>query len=48
MIGNFQMRERKSAKLVSQQQPLHQNENGHFSPFKLAKLLDPDASWDKV
>lgn len=44
------MRERKSAKL-NQQQPqpqLQHHQNGHLSPFKLAKLLDPDASWDKV
>lgn len=34
------MKERKSAKL--------QPQNGHVSPFKFAKLLDPDASWDKV
>ncbi|PIN10704.1 putative Rab5-interacting protein [Handroanthus impetiginosus] len=40
------MRERKSAKLNLQQQQQHQN--GHLPPFKLAKLLDPDASWDKV
>ncbi|XP_040952753.1 respirasome Complex Assembly Factor 1 [Gossypium hirsutum] len=25
----------------------HQHENGHFPPFKVAKLLDPEASWDK-
>lgn len=25
-----------------------QHQNGHLSPFKLAKLLDPEASWDKV
>ncbi|XP_011035295.1 PREDICTED: uncharacterized protein C20orf24 homolog [Populus euphratica] len=24
-----------------------QHQNGHLSPFKLAKLLDPEASWDK-
>ncbi|KAH6765655.1 Rab5-interacting family protein, partial [Perilla frutescens var. hirtella] len=42
------MRERKSAKLnQQQQQQLHHHQNGHLSPFKLAKLLDPDASWDK-
>ncbi|KAG6415040.1 hypothetical protein SASPL_122441 [Salvia splendens] len=44
------MRERKSAKL-NQQQPqpqLQHHQNGHLSPFKLAKLLDPDASWDKL
>lgn len=42
------MRERKSAKLnQQQQQQLQHHQNGHLSPFKLAKLLDPDASWDK-
>ncbi|KAL1558039.1 respirasome Complex Assembly Factor 1 [Salvia divinorum] len=44
------MRERKSAKLNQQPQPqpqLQHHQNGHLSPFKLAKLLDPDASWDK-
>lgn len=43
------MKERKSAKVnvqQHQQQQLHQN--GHLSPFKFAKLFDPDASWDKV
>lgn len=25
----------------------HLHQNGHFSPFKLAKLLDPEASWDR-
>ncbi|CAK7331516.1 unnamed protein product [Dovyalis caffra] len=25
----------------------HQHQNGHLSPFKFAKLLDPEASWDK-
>lgn len=31
-----------------QQQQQHQHANGgHLSPFKFAKLLDPDASWDK-
>ncbi|KAL3637179.1 hypothetical protein CASFOL_019478 [Castilleja foliolosa] len=40
------MRERKSVKSnLQQQQQLHQD--GHFSPLKLSKLLDPDASWDK-
>ncbi|KAL9412878.1 hypothetical protein AB3S75_041520 [Citrus x aurantiifolia] len=29
-----------------QQQQQHAN-GGHLSPFKFAKLLDPDASWDK-
>ncbi|XP_058199540.1 uncharacterized protein LOC131314719 [Rhododendron vialii] len=38
------MKERKSVKFNLQQQ-LYQN--GHLSPFNLAKLLDPDASWDK-
>ncbi|KAK4408595.1 hypothetical protein Sango_0440500 [Sesamum angolense] len=41
------MRERKSVKLNLQQQQQQQHQNGHLSPFKLAKLLDPDASWDK-
>ncbi|KAJ8642363.1 hypothetical protein MRB53_019057 [Persea americana] len=26
---------------------LQQQQNGHVSSFKLAKLLDPEASWDK-
>ncbi|CAL1401911.1 unnamed protein product [Linum trigynum] len=52
------MKEAKSVKLSSQQaqaqqqlleQPLQQqqHQNGHLSPFKFAKLLDPEASWDK-
>lgn len=36
------MKEGKSAKSNG----LHQND--HLSPFKFAKLLDPEASWDKV
>lgn len=39
------MKEKKSVKFNLQQQ---QHQNGHLSPFKFAKLLDPDASWDKV
>nr|GEW69807.1 Rab5-interacting protein [Tanacetum cinerariifolium]GEW86864.1 Rab5-interacting protein [Tanacetum cinerariifolium] len=39
------MKERKSAK-SSVQEKQHQN-GAHLSPFKLAKLLDPEASWDK-
>lgn len=39
------MRERKSAKFNLQEQ--QQQQNGHLSPFKFAKLFDPDASWDK-
>eukprot|EP00262_Sarcandra_glabra_P008930 TRINITY_DN22880_c0_g1_i1.p1 TRINITY_DN22880_c0_g1~~TRINITY_DN22880_c0_g1_i1.p1 ORF type:complete len:126 (+),score=23.63 TRINITY_DN22880_c0_g1_i1:316-693(+) len=35
------MKEGKSAKVHLQQQ------NGHVSPFKFGKLLDPEASWDK-
>ncbi|XP_008777096.1 respirasome Complex Assembly Factor 1 [Phoenix dactylifera] len=35
------MKKSKSAKVQSQQQ------NGHVLPFKFAKLLDPEASWDK-
>ncbi|CAI0539782.1 unnamed protein product [Linum tenue] len=52
------MKEAKSVKLSSQpaqaqqqllEQPLQQqqHQNGHLSPFKFAKLLDPEASWDK-
>ncbi|KAL1544219.1 respirasome Complex Assembly Factor 1-like [Salvia divinorum] len=41
------MTERKSAKLNQQKQLLQHHQNGHLPPFKLAKLLDPDASWDK-
>lgn len=39
------MKEGKSVKLN-----LQQHTNGHLSPFKqkLAKYLDPEASWDKV
>nr|XP_043635320.1 respirasome Complex Assembly Factor 1 [Erigeron canadensis] len=37
---------KKSAKSVVQQKQQHTN-NTHLSPFKLAKLFDPDASWDK-
>lgn len=40
------MKERKSAK-DNQHQQHHYHQNGHLSPFKLAKLFDPDASWDK-
>ncbi|KAM2985811.1 hypothetical protein FF2_006163 [Malus domestica] len=45
------MKEGKSVKLNGQQQqpqpqPL-QHQNGHLSRFKFAKLLDPEASWDK-
>ncbi|KAE9463524.1 hypothetical protein C3L33_04546, partial [Rhododendron williamsianum] len=39
------MKEKKSVKFNLQQQ---QHQNGHLSPFKFAKLLDPEASWDKV
>ncbi|XP_059626596.1 uncharacterized protein LOC132269427 [Cornus florida] len=38
------MKERKSAKSNIQQQ---QHQSDHQSPFKFAKLLDPEASWDK-
>ncbi|KAI9081899.1 hypothetical protein K1719_036161 [Acacia pycnantha] len=37
------MKEGKSIKVNHQQQ----HQNGHLSPSKFAKLLDPDASWDK-
>ncbi|CAL8999184.1 unnamed protein product [Prunus brigantina] len=43
------MKEGKSVKLngqLQQQQQQH-HQNGHLSPFKFAKLLDPEASWDK-
>lgn len=40
------MKEGKSVKFNLQQQQQHAN--GHLSPFKFAKLLDPEASWDKV
>ena len=40
------MKETKSVKLNAHQH--QQQENGHFSPFKFDKLLDPEASWDKV
>ncbi|XP_028076255.1 uncharacterized protein RAB5IF homolog isoform X2 [Camellia sinensis] len=40
------MKERKSAKLNHLQQQ-QQHQNGHLSPFKFAKLFDPEASWDK-
>uniref|UniRef100_A0A251UBU4 Rab5-interacting n=1 Tax=Helianthus annuus TaxID=4232 RepID=A0A251UBU4_HELAN len=35
------IKEKKSTKLK-------QHQNGHLSPFKFAKLLDPEADWDKV
>ncbi|KAF9675356.1 hypothetical protein SADUNF_Sadunf09G0023700 [Salix dunnii] len=43
------MKEGKSAGKLnnSNNQQQHQHQNGHFSPFKFAKLLDPEASWDK-
>ncbi|XP_075492603.1 uncharacterized protein LOC142530667 [Primulina tabacum] len=41
------MRERKSGKFNLQEQSQQSDHNSHYSPFKLAKLLDPDASWDK-
>ncbi|KAI8014675.1 hypothetical protein LOK49_LG05G01262 [Camellia lanceoleosa] len=42
------MKERKSVKFnLQQQQQQHHHQNGHLSPFKFAKLLDPEASWDK-
>lgn len=43
------MKEAKTVKFNLQNQQQHQHANGgHLSPFKFAKLLDPDASWDKV
>ncbi|XP_010033119.1 respirasome Complex Assembly Factor 1 [Eucalyptus grandis] len=42
------MKESKSGKQNQQQQQLlQQHQKDHLSPFKLAKLLDPEASWDK-
>ncbi|XP_010483564.1 PREDICTED: uncharacterized protein C20orf24 homolog [Camelina sativa] len=41
------MRESKSAKLNQLQQQQESYQNVHLSPSKLAKLFDPDASWDK-
>ncbi|KAM0996220.1 hypothetical protein ACFX2I_006216 [Malus domestica] len=45
------MKEGKSVKLNGQQQQpqpqLPQHQNGHLSRLKFAKLLDPEASWDK-
>ncbi|KAF7805446.1 Rab5-interacting protein [Senna tora] len=38
------MKEAKSIKFNHQQQ----HQNGHLSPSIFAKLLDPEASWDKV
>ncbi|KAJ8452593.1 hypothetical protein Cgig2_004929 [Carnegiea gigantea] len=35
------MKNKKSAQLH------HQHHNGHSSPFKVGKLFDPDAAWDK-
>ncbi|XP_010262521.1 PREDICTED: uncharacterized protein C20orf24 homolog [Nelumbo nucifera] len=39
------MKEGKSTKFNIHHQL--QQQNGHISPFKFAKLLDPEASWDK-
>ncbi|XP_074366475.1 uncharacterized protein LOC141707292 isoform X3 [Apium graveolens] len=39
------VKEKKSKQVNTSNQQQHQN--GHFSPFKFAKLVDPDASWDK-
>ncbi|KAL9371673.1 hypothetical protein Peur_036813 [Populus x canadensis] len=43
------MKEGKSAAKLnnSNNHQQHQHQNGHFSPSKFAKLLDPEASWDK-
>ncbi|KAL1817213.1 hypothetical protein DCAR_0521635 [Daucus carota subsp. sativus] len=40
------LKDKKSKQTNSSNQQQHQN-GGHFSPFKFAKLVDPDASWDK-
>ncbi|KAL0537241.1 hypothetical protein IC582_026216 [Cucumis melo] len=39
------MKEAKPVKFNLHQHQDHQN--GHLAPFKLAKLIDPEASWDK-
>ncbi|KAD6119809.1 hypothetical protein E3N88_11080 [Mikania micrantha] len=39
------MKDKKSAKSNQFQHKQHQND--HLSPSKFAKLLDPEASWDK-
>ncbi|XP_038900616.1 respirasome Complex Assembly Factor 1-like [Benincasa hispida] len=39
------MKESKPVKFNLHQHQDHQN--GHLAPFKLAKLFDPEASWDK-
>ncbi|KAK3409979.1 hypothetical protein EUGRSUZ_J02045, partial [Eucalyptus grandis] len=47
-IPVLSMKESKSGKQNQQQQQLlQQHQKDHLSPFKLAKLLDPEASWDK-
>ncbi|CAA2980363.1 uncharacterized protein C20orf24 homolog [Olea europaea var. sylvestris] len=38
------MRDRKSVKFNLEPQ---QHQNGHLSPYEVAKLFDPDVSWDK-
>lgn len=44
----FNMKDSKSLKSnYHHQQQQQQHQNGHISPFKLAKLLDPEAPWDK-
>ncbi|KAL9994979.1 putative rab5-interacting protein [Helianthus debilis subsp. tardiflorus] len=39
-VVTMSIKEKKSTKLK-------QHQNGHLSPFKFAKLLDPEADWDK-
>ncbi|XP_073291715.1 uncharacterized protein [Primulina huaijiensis] len=41
------MKQRKSEKLDLQQESQLLHHNDHISAFKITKLLDPDASWDK-
>jgi hypothetical protein len=41
------MKKSKSAAAAARQ-PSHAAQNGHVLPSKLARYLDPDASWDKV
>jgi hypothetical protein len=37
-----------AAAAAAARQPSHAAQNGHVLPSKLARYLDPDASWDKV
>jgi hypothetical protein len=37
-----------AASAAAARQPSHAAQNGHVLPSKLARYLDPEASWDKV